>query len=176
MVLTAYRVLSGETRLGCHQSPAGHRPADLAPVTKLGRQDHTPLPSPILSCTPCDSSPVHRIPFRVRGDHELPLLGMECVHHRLDLGSASGDFLKTETTAVRIRFFRVRRSSAWSRVPGVPESSASWPGLVKPGHDDTGTLVPVASRARSKVDYVAGTVSLNSSTLPRVLSVSANTS
>jgi hypothetical protein len=37
---------------------------------------------------------VHRIPSRVRGDRDPPLIGMERANNDFDLGSASSDFLQ----------------------------------------------------------------------------------
>ena len=69
---------------------------DLAPAK--GRQDHTPSPSATCRArrTRCR---VHRIPSRVRGDRDPPLIGMECSDHRFDLGFQSTEFPKIGTAA-----------------------------------------------------------------------------
>src|ERR1700730_10205767 len=70
---TAYFVLSPATGLSCHRRPRKLPFANLTPAS--GRQDHTSSPS-ASHAVRYRRIRVHRIPPRVRDDHDTPLCGV----------------------------------------------------------------------------------------------------
>jgi len=91
-------VISPGTGLSCPRRLRDHQLANLASAS--GGQDHTISPSAPASLVQ-RSRHVHRIPPHDRDDAFAPLAEAGRVDNASDLGSASNQFLKNETRALR---------------------------------------------------------------------------